>query len=106
MELRFITKTPINLKTSILKLIEVGDLKTWKIDTSDDKQHIFHTSQWGEKGVIEMEVDTIQKQLLARVIPYHHSVEIIQDFEGYYLGRFCEILFVNFPNSFISILKS
>jgi hypothetical protein len=105
MELLFKTGTPIKLKKLILNSIEEGDIKTWEIDKSDNKKHIFHTSQWREKGVIEMEVDSVKKQLIVRIIPYDEFKDILKDFEGYYLGRFCEIIFVNFPNLFNSIEK-
>ena len=105
MELLIKTNTPNKLKTSILSLIDEGDLKTWEIDKTDDNKHIKHNQQWGDKGVIEMEVDGEQKQLIIRVIPFKNTVGIIEDFEGYYLGRFCEIIFVNFSDSFSSIHK-
>ena len=106
MELLFKTHVPNKLKTSVLTLIDEGHLKTWEIDKTDDNKHIKHTQQWGDKGVIEMEVDSKEKQLIVRVIPYDNTIGNVEDFEGYYLGRFCEIIFVNFPNSFTAINKN
>lgn len=106
MELLFKTNAPNELKTSILSLIKEGDLKTWEIFEYENEKYIKHIKQWGDKGVIKMEVDAIKRQLLVRVIPYKNTEESPEDFEGYYLGRFCEIIFVNFPNSFTSIHKN
>jgi hypothetical protein len=105
MKLHFKTANPNKLKSDILKSIEDEDLKTWKINESDGVKYIKHTQQWGDKGVIEMKVDTTNNQLTVQVLKFKNTSEPIKDFEGYYLGRFCEIIFVNFSNNFTSITK-
>jgi hypothetical protein len=72
---------------------------------SNDTKYIKHTKQWGEKGVIKMVADTPNTQLTLEVFKFKSTAEDVKDFEGYYLGRFCEIIFVNFTNKFSSIVK-
>lgn len=105
MKLHFKTTNPNKLKSDILKSIEDEDLKTWKINESDNIKYIKHTQQWGEKGVISMIADIKNNQLTIEVLKFKSTTEAVKDFEGYYLGRFCEIIFVNFPNDFTSIVK-
>lgn len=105
MKLLFKTTNPTNLKTDIIKLIEDNDLKTWGIHESDSTKYIKHTQQWGDKGVIKMAVDTPNSLLIVEVLKFKNTTEDVKDFEGYYLGRFCEIIFVNFPNNFSSIIR-
>lgn len=105
MKLQIQTTTPSKLKSDIIKIIENGSLNTWEIYQFDSEKYIKHTKQWGEKGVIEMTPDTTNKQLTIRVLKFEETKEDVKDFEGYYLGRFCEIIFVNFQNDFTSIIK-
>jgi hypothetical protein len=105
MKLLFNTTNPIKLESDIFLLIEDGDLKTWTIHKSKNVKYLKHTQNWGEKGVIEMNVDNENNQLIVSVLKFKGVNEEVKDFEGYYLGRFCEIIFVNFPNLFKSIEK-
>lgn len=106
MKLLFKTNTPNKLKKSILTLIDEGDLKTWGIHEYKNEKYIKHTQQWGEKGVVEMKINNEENLLEVRILAFESTEENVEDFEGYYLGRFCEIIFVNFPNSFTSINKN
>ena len=38
-------------------------------------------------------------------ILFQNVTQEVEDFEGYYLGRFCELIFVNFANEFSEIIK-
>lgn len=105
MELIFKTTNPNKLNSAILSLIDDGKLKTWEILEDESKKYIKHTKQWGEKGVIQMEIDDEKQKLIVRVLKFKGVEENVKDFEGYYLGRFCEIIFVNFPKDFTSIIK-
>ncbi|WP_035670714.1 hypothetical protein [Flavobacterium sp. 83] len=105
MKLHFKTTNPSKLESDILKSIEDEDLKTWKIQESDRVKYIKHTKQWGDKGVIKMVVDTKNNQLTVEVLKFKNTTEEVKDFEGYYFGRFCEIIFVNFHKNFSSIVK-
>lgn len=49
-----------------------------------------------EKGGIKMEIDDVKKILIGRVFKFKGTEENVKDFEDYYLGRFCEIIFLNF----------
>lgn len=105
MELIFKTTNPNKLNLAILSLIDGGKLKTWEILEDEGIKYIKHTKQWGEKGVIQMEIDDEKQKLIVRVLKFDGIAENVKDFEGYYLGRFCEIIFVNFPNNFSSIIR-
>lgn len=105
MKLHFKTLNPDKLKSDILKSIEEENLKTWKINESEGTKYIKHTPQWGDKGVIKMTADTKNNQLTVEVLKFKNTKEDVKDFQGYYLGRFCEIIFVNFQNNFTSIIK-
>lgn len=105
MKLLFKTTNPTKLKADILKSIEDEELKTWVQLESNGVKYIKHTQQWGDKGVIDMEADTRNNQLIVQVLKFEKVTQEVKDFEGYYLGRFCEIIFVNFPNNFSSIIK-
>lgn len=52
-----------------------------------------------------MVVDNPNNHLIVKVLKFNNITENIQYFEGYYLGRFTEIIFVNNPNNFSSIVK-
>ena len=105
MELIFKTTNPNKLNLAILSLIDDGKLKTWEIFEEEGIKYLRHTKQWGEKGVIKMEVDNEENQLIVKFLKFKKVTEEVKDFEGYYLGRFCEIIFVNFPNNFSSIIR-
>ena len=105
MELIFKTTNPNKLNLAILSLIDDGKLKTWEIFEEEGIKYLKHTKQWGEKGVIKMEVDNEENQLIVKFLKFKKVTEEVKDFEGYYLGRFCEIIFVNFPNNFSSIIR-
>ena len=105
MKLLFKTTNPTKLKEDILNLIEDEDLKTWSIVVSESKKYIKHTQQWGDKGVVKIEVDSTNGQLIIQVLKFQNVTQEVKDFEGYYLGRFCELIFVNFANEFSEIIK-
>jgi len=105
MKLLFKTSNPSKLKSEIISLIENGDKKTWDIKTINNIKYLKHTQQWGEKGVIELTFSDSKKQLMVEVRKFQKVEEDVSDFEGYYLGRFCEIIFVNFPDRFTHIEK-
>ncbi|MBU3660384.1 MAG: hypothetical protein FGM14_10965 [Flavobacteriales bacterium] len=105
MKLVFNANRPCYLRKSIIEIIEQEELNTWMIHTHLGRKYLKHTGQWGEKGVINIDCIDIGETMTVEVLKLTSSnVEII-DFEGYYLGRFCELMFVNFPNRFTSIDK-
>ncbi|WP_164126209.1 hypothetical protein [Sphingobacterium luzhongxinii] len=103
MEINIKTSNPDGLKNSITKLIEDKVLDTWSIHTHNDIKYLKHTGQWGEKGVIRLERNATNNELKVKVLKFEGRPEQVEDFAGYYLGRFCEVIFVNFPNSYTSI---
>jgi hypothetical protein len=105
MKLLFKSQTPDRLESEIFTLTSESDLKTWEIHMSENKRYLKHTQQWGEKGVISLKVDKVRNYVIVEVLKYINIEEDIKNFEGYYLGRFCELMFVYFPNQFSSIEK-
>ena len=105
MKLLFKNTNPTKLKADILKLAESDELKTWTKVEYEYKKYIKHTPQWGDKGVVNLEVDTTNGQLIVQVLKFQNVTQEVEDFEGYYLGRFCELIFVNFANEFSEIIK-
>ncbi|MFY7937189.1 MAG: hypothetical protein ACOVOQ_07425 [Flavobacterium sp.] len=105
MKLLFKTTNPTKLKADILKLAESDKLKTWTKVEYEYKKYIKHTPQWGEKGFVILEVDTTKGQLIVYIQKFQNVTQEVKDFEGYYLGRFCELIFVNFANEFSEIIK-
>lgn len=93
------------LKASIIEMIEDKELETWLITTIESVKYLKHTGQWGEKGVINLEADNTSGHLSVQVFKFERVPDDVKDFEGYYLGRFCEIIFVNFPEKFSAISK-
>jgi len=105
MKLLFKTANPNNLKSEIIELIEGDELETWTIHESEGKKYLKHIKQWGEKGVINLTTNILKGQLIVEVLKFKGIEENVRDFEGYYLGRFCEMIFVNYPNKFTLIEK-
>lgn len=105
MKLLFKTTNPTTLKNDIIKLVKDGELETWAIHVNSEEKYLKHVGQWGDKGVIELKVDDVNKTLIIQVLKFTNVTENVEDFEGYYLGRFCELMFVNYPNRFTTIEK-
>jgi len=103
MKLFFKTSNPTKLKEDILELIEDEQLQTWKIYEHEDEKYLKHAKQWGEKGVVKLSINDDKKHLSVEILRFKGVDEDVKDFEGYYLGRFCEIIFVNLPNRYSSI---
>lgn len=103
MKLDFKTSNPSSLRNDIIKIIEDGELQTWEIHLFQNHKYIKHIGQWGEKGVIQLTPDDINKKMEVKVLKFESTEDNLEDFEGYYYGRFCELVFVNFKNRFASI---
>lgn len=104
MKLLFKTSTPSELKSEIISFAAGDKSKTWEIHELEGVKYLKHTQQWGSKGVIKLTCDTKNEHLVAEVLKYKSVEGVVSDFEGYYFGRFCELVFVNFPNK-ISIIE-
>ncbi len=106
MTLDFNTVNSDSLKNNIIKIIKDENLKTWEIHNFKGNEYIKHVGQWGDKGVIELTSKNNNVQLNVQVLKFKSTDDKVEDFEGYYLGRFCELMFVNFEDEFTSIYKS
>ena len=96
MDLYFETTAPTSLKNDIISSIEDGELRTWSILERDGIKYLKHT---------KLEIDSNKKYLISKVLKFKNTNDEVKDFEGYYLGRFCELIFVNFPSRFTKIEK-
>jgi len=103
MKLLFKCANAETVRSAIYKLIEDGDLKTWSLTEIENVLYLKHTQQWGDKGVIKLIVNSKNDSLIAEVFKFKKVTEEVKDFEGYYLGRFCEIILVNFATRFTAI---
>ncbi len=106
MTLKFKTSNANDFKNEIIKLINEGKLSTWELLTINSTEYLKHIGQWGEKGAIKLTKDNDNKYLTSQVFKFDSYTGKVEDFEGYYLGRFCELIFVNFPKKFSSIDKN
>ncbi|WP_025144292.1 hypothetical protein [Pedobacter jeongneungensis] len=106
MKLRIKTANPGGLKQAIIKMIKDGKLNTWTILSHDGVEYLRHTQQWGDKGVIKLTENKFAAALEVEVVKIEGVKEEVKDFEGYYFGRFCEIIFVNFKDQFTAIEKA
>jgi len=103
MKLDFKSSNPSSLRNDIITMVEDDELQTWEIHLSENHKYLKHTGQWGEKGVIKLTPDNINKKMEVQVLKFKNTEGDVRDFEGYIYGRFCELIFVNFTNKFTSI---
>lgn len=96
MKLQFKSSGPSSLKRDIIKIIEEEELDTWEIHTQDNQKYLKHVGQWGGMGVIKLTPDDENEILEVHVRKFKSTEKDLSDFEGYYLGRFCELILVNF----------
>ncbi len=106
MKLYFTSAYPTLLRNAIISMIENGDLKTWEIYEYENNKYVKHTGQWGEKGVIQLTPDDTSGKMKVTVLRFEGVHLKLDDFEGYYYGRFCELIFVNFCDYFGLISKN
>lgn len=105
MKLLLESANPENLKNAIIKRIKEGQQETWNILEHDKIQYLRHTGNVGNKGVVKLSVNIFKNSLVAEIVKFEGIEDNLGDFEGYILGRFCEIIFVNFRDEFTSIKK-
>lgn len=105
MKLYFKTEDPERLKVNIIEFIESKELLTWSIVKSDGVKYLKHTKQWGKKGVIKLIIDQKTGHVVSEVLKFKNVTDEVKDFQGYYLGRFCELMLVNFFERFSRIDK-
>lgn len=100
MRIDAVTNNPSQLLQAIQKAIQDGTLKTW-ISREDDRKNILYThapEQWVDKALIEPTAGTNKASFTINWWASHG--EPSQEIQGYYIGRFTEILLVHFRNYF------
>lgn len=106
MKLLFESANPENWKNAIIKRSKEGQQETWNILEHNRIQYLRHTGNVGNKGVVQLSINTLNNTLIAEIVKFEGIEDNVEDFEGYILGRFCEIVFVNFNDEFTNIKKS
>lgn len=92
------------LKAEILAFVRDHKANTWIIH-HEHKDYLKHLKHWGEKGVIGLSTRTDEPETLyIDVIRFNRVEQDLDEFAGFYLGRFCELLFMYFPDR-ISAIK-
>jgi hypothetical protein len=100
MQIKAFTTSSMQMVTAIDKAMNEGGLKTWKIVKADHGK-IFYThtpEQWNEKALIAREAN--QDSVVFTITYWQGKPKPSMDDEGYYFGRFTEILLVHFRNYF------
>jgi hypothetical protein len=100
MRIEALTTTSGLLVTATDKAMNDGALKTWKI-VKDKNGNVFYThtpEQWNEKALIAREAKA--DRVVFTIRHWSTSPEPSKEIEGYYIGRFTEILLVHFSKSF------
>lgn len=103
MKIKANSKNPQKLVNAIDKAIQDDDLKTWGIVHNDKKETLYsHTpEQWNEKAMLKPYVK--EDYVLFVVSWWKKNGEPDEETQGYILGRFIEILMVNFKDHFDSL---
>lgn len=102
MEITVYTKNAKNLLSKISKSITDNKLKTWDIIKDSENNDLFsHTpDQWKEKAMLKSKINT---ENLKFIICWWEGEEPEEKVKGYILGRFIEVLMVNFRKEFENI---
>jgi hypothetical protein len=98
MKLEALTTTPSQLVAAIDKGMNDESLKTWKI-VKDQNGNVYYTHtppQWNEIALIAREVG--KDRVVFTITHWSGKPVPTKDTEGYYFGRFTEILLVHFRN--------
>jgi len=100
MKIEAFTTLPKQLLAAIDKAISDGNLKTWKI-VKDSNGSVLYThtpEQWNEKALIERQEG--KDRVIFTINHWSNKPDPSIEIEGYYWGRFTEILLVHFRNYF------
>jgi len=103
MKIEAITGSPKELVAAIDKLMNEGELKTWKIVKDANNQIMYtHTpEQWNEKALITRESKA--DRVLFGITYWDGKPAPSIELKGYYLGRFTEILLVHLRSQFAKL---
>ena|SRR6185312_9570584 len=106
MKIEAITTASAQLVAAIDKAMNDESLKTWEIVKSKEGEILYtHTpGQWNQKALIERQAN--QGNVLFTITYWQGKTQPSKDEEGYYFGRFTEILLVHFRNYFSKLVVS
>jgi hypothetical protein len=100
MKIEALRASPSQSVAAIDKAMHEGNFKTWKI-VKDTNGNVFYThtsEQWNEKAFIGGEAR--QDRVIFTIAYWTGEPAPPIEIQGYYLGRFTEILLVYFRNYF------
>lgn len=100
MRIEIYTKSGENLIKQIFSAVEKESIKTWVIRTDrQEKKYLTHKpEQWCDKALFGMRA-TDDKVIISLYWWDSHN-EPTEEIKGYYMGRFTELLLVNFRDKF------
>lgn len=89
-----------SLIKQIFSAVENEDVKTWVVRKDrDGNEFLTHKpEQWCDKALLRMEAT--EDGVTVVISWWTRAGEPTDDIKGYYIGRFTELLLVNFKNQF------
>lgn len=99
MKIEIYTTKGANLVAEIFSAVENEDVKTWVVrkDANNTKYLTHKPEQWYDKALFNI-VSTSDRVSIS--ITWWKDKEPTEDIKGYYMGRFTELLLVNFKDKF------
>ena len=103
MRIEAFATSPNQLVVAIDKAMNAASLKTWKL-LKDGGGNVLYThtpNQWNEEAFIQPQARP--DRIIFAITPGKGKPTPTKETEGYYLGRFTEILLVHFRNYFTKL---
>ena len=98
MEIELFTRNGENLINQIFS-VEKEKVETWVIREANGKKYLTHKpEQWKDKALFGLSHD--DEKVIIKLMRWDNKVEPNEDIKGYYMGRFTELLLVNFKDKF------
>lgn len=100
MKIEIYTKQGESLIKQIFSAVENEDVKTWVIKKNKDGDKLLthKPEQWCDKALFEMKAT--EDKVIISLCWWKTKGEPADDIKGYYIGRFTELLLVNFKDKF------
>ncbi|MEO7214957.1 hypothetical protein [Mucilaginibacter sp.] len=99
MKITIPTTTGAALKKKIFDHVKDETLKTWEITKGESgTEYLTHSpEQWADRAIMKFNVE---KDVLEIIASKWKSNDVDKAANGYYIGRFTEILLVHFSDDF------
>lgn len=103
MRIEIYTTNPENLKSKIFEKAKSGELSTWKLrNTSNKEKRLTHKGQWKDKAILKLIANPTENKLSVNIRWWEENDEPDDATKGIYLGRFSEALLNHFNRFFTS----